>query len=537
MNKRQIIFAILFGVGVLLFLGGQMMVQAAEAAVSLPAMCLGTQDATYECLDSNNPGGPAYQFQDISGNNPPLVFGNDDDGVTHLAMPFAFTFYDVISDELTIGMNGAIKFGRYINKINASNIGMNNAPTYLIAPYWDDLDNSPGVGGGVYTDVVGIAPNRQFIVQWERIPHYSNTGSSTIQVIFYEGSNELRFQYEDVLFENSYFDGGASATIGIKGSNTFVQYGYNELVLADATAVHFFATTDAFPEAVAEGYSVNHDELLTVLPANGLLINDTDPHGNGLKTAVAENVAHGTLNLQSDGSFTYQPDAGYVGLDTFIYYVNDGTSNSNGVMNYISVRNTSPTAVSDSYTTTQISPITVTAAGVLANDSDANGDAITAVLDTNVKHGQLILNADGSFTYTPNSGFAGTDSFKYHANDSWNNSNKVIVTLIVQNITPTAANDAYNTAAAQPLTVAAPGVLENDSDVGGDALTAVLDTDVTHGQLTLNADGSFSYTPDSGFVGTDSFTYHINDGTDNSNSQTVTIEVQLSQVFLPMIIK
>jgi VCBS repeat-containing protein len=87
------------------------------------------------------------------------------------------------------------------------------------------------------------------------------------------------------------------------------------------------------------------------------------------------------------------------------------------------------------------------------------------------------------------------------------------------------------------LSVPAPGVLGNDNDPDGDDLTAVLDTDVSNGTLNLNADGSFTYTPDSGFSGTDSFTYHANDGTDDSNTVMVTIDVVEGEyvLYLPVV--
>jgi hypothetical protein len=113
---------------------------------------------------------------------------------------------------------------------------------------------------------------------------------------------------------------------------------------------------------------------------------------------------------------------------------------------------------------------------------------------------------------------------------------------VVPNNAPVAVADAYSTTAETMLMVAAPGVLANDSDADGDGLTAVLDTDVLSGTLTLNADGSFDYTPDAGFVGDDTFTYHANDGLDDSNVVTVTISVSPAPVteyllFLPFVTK
>ena len=197
-----------------------------------------------------------------------------------------------------------------------------------------------------------------------------------------------------------------------------------------------------------------------------------------------------------------------------------------------------PVAADDSYSTGQDAALTVAAPGVLGNDVDGDGDTLTAVLDSDVSDGTLALSADGSFTYTPDTGFTGTDSFTYHANDGTDDSNVATVTITV-NAAPVAADDAYTVDQDTMLAAAAPGVLDNDSDADGDALTAVLDTDVSNGTLILNADGSFDYTPDAGFTGTDSFTYHANDGTDDSNVATVTITVEAVgyTIYLPFIVK
>ena len=99
----------------------------------------------------------------------------------------------------------------------------------------------------------------------------------------------------------------------------------------------------------------------------------------------------------------------------------------------------------------------------------------------------------------------------------------------VYNYPPVAVDDAYSTSEDTALTIAAPGVLSNDTDVEGSALTAVLVDDVSHGDLTLNSDGSFTYTPDTGFTGTDYFTYTANDGTVDSNTATVSVQISSSQ--------
>jgi VCBS repeat-containing protein len=101
----------------------------------------------------------------------------------------------------------------------------------------------------------------------------------------------------------------------------------------------------------------------------------------------------------------------------------------------------------------------------------------------------------------------------------------VTITVTAVNDAPVAAGDAFSTAEDTALTVPAPGVLGNDTDRDDDPLTAVVVTSPSHGTLTVNANGSFSYTPAGNFNGSDSFTYRASDGTLTSNVATVTISV------------
>src|SRR5213075_728002 len=131
------------------------------------------------------------------------------------------------------------------------------------------------------------------------------------------------------------------------------------------------------------------------------------------------------------------------------------------------------------------------------------------------RHGTLTLNSDGSLIYIPALNFNGVDSFTYQANDGLAQSGiaTVIITVTPINDAPVAANDdSYTTPEDIQLTVAAPGVLANDSDVDGDALTAILVTGPSHGTLTLNSDGSLVYMPALNFNGIDTFTYKATDG-------------------------
>jgi hypothetical protein len=191
--------------------------------------------------------------------------------------------------------------------------------------------------------------------------------------------------------------------------------------------------------------------------------------------------------------------------------------------------NQAPTAVDDSYAADEDVPLSRDAlTGVLANDNDPDGDPIQAQLVTDVTSGQLVLAADGSFTYQPDPNFNGTDSFTYRAGDGSAFSDSATVTLDVQAIPdpPIANDDLYGTTPGVQLSVnAASGVLTNDSDPEGEPLQATLVTDVANGTLSLLADGSFDYQPDPDFAGVDSFTYAASDGNLTSPAATVNITV------------
>jgi VCBS repeat-containing protein len=190
--------------------------------------------------------------------------------------------------------------------------------------------------------------------------------------------------------------------------------------------------------------------------------------------------------------------------------------------------NDGPVALNDAYTTPEDTTLTIPAAGVLANDSDSDGDPLTAVLVSGVSHGTLNLEANGAFTYTPSINYTGVDSFVYRATDGVLSSNATVtitVTPVNDPPEPGVAGDSYTVLEDQTLTIAAPGVLANDTDVDADPLTAVLVTGVSHGTLTLNPNGSFVYTPEANYFGPDSFVYMANDGQANSTPATVNITV------------
>ncbi|MGH3714448.1 MAG: Ig-like domain-containing protein [Micromonosporaceae bacterium] len=286
--------------------------------------------------------------------------------------------------------------------------------------------------------------------------------------------------------------------------------------------------TNQPPVAADDAYAAIEDTTLNVA-APGVLGNDTDADGDPLTAILVSNPSHGTLTLNADGSLAYVPAANYNGPDSFTYRASDGSANSNvaTVSLTVSAVNDAPIVNADSYVVTEDTPLVVPAPGVLGNDTDVDGDPLSASLGSAPLHGSVLLNGDGSFSYTPAANYNGPDSFTYTASDGTATSPEATVLLDVTpvNDQPVAVNDSYSTVEDTVLTVSAPGVLGNDTDPEGDALSAVPVSGPSHGGLTLNADGSFTYTPDVNYSGPDSFTYRATDGTDVSNLATVSITV------------
>jgi len=281
------------------------------------------------------------------------------------------------------------------------------------------------------------------------------------------------------------------------------------------------------PIASDDGYSTDEDQPLSVA-APGVLGND-EPAGE-LTAILDEDVSAGTLDLLPDGSFTYTPPTDFNGSTVFSYRADDGTLKSAPATVTLTVNpvNDPPTGVSDAYSVNEGTSLDVAAPGVLANDDDPDGDTLTASPAAAPASGSLALNSDGGFTYTPDTGFTGPDSFTYIASDGEASTGEVTVDLNVlaaANVAPSAVDDEATTPFKEPVTV---NVLSNDNDPDGelDPASVTVTTPPLHGEAVANADGTITYTPSPGFRGSDAFGYTVADTEGAvSNEATVRIDV------------
>ena len=279
---------------------------------------------------------------------------------------------------------------------------------------------------------------------------------------------------------------------------------------------------DAGPIVVPHNFTALQGTALVVTGAEGILANDIDPDGDPLSFTLFSTTSLGTLALQADGGFTYTTAASAFGTDHFGYYVSDGTQsvytqatiyvNEPGIDGgYGSEAVASP----DAYMTRPGVAITRNAAdGVLANDAQAEGLPFQLYSWSYTGPNTFVLQNDGSFVFTPSPGFVGTDTATY-TDFAGGGYFSTTVTFYVVNTPPTALNDTYALHAGQPFsghrrgracwpTTSMPTATRSRSPATPSRATALSSPSA--------ADGSFTYTPAAGFVGTDSFTYTDTDG-------------------------
>jgi VCBS repeat-containing protein len=264
--------------------------------------------------------------------------------------------------------------------------------------------------------------------------------------------------------------------------------------------------------------------------------NDSDPDGHNLIVIGVTQGTHGSVVIDPiTGNPLYTPNSGFAGNDSFTYTISDGAGGSAMATVNVTVNpvNQAPVAVAESITVAEggvATRLNGGATSVLANDSDIDGDPITAVLVSGPAHGSLVLNPNGTFGYVHNGGEATSDKFSYRVNDGTVDGNlvEVMINITPVNDAPVGVTDKIEVnegSSAAVLVSGATSVLANDLDAEGTPLTAILVSGPNNGTLTLNADGTFSYVHNGSETRVDQFSYRVNDGSANGNIVTVDIVV------------
>ena len=258
-------------------------------------------------------------------------------------------------------------------------------------------------------------------------------------------------------------------------------------------------------------------------------VNTSDPLSYSL-VGSGGGAEHGSVVMHADGTFTYTPDAGYVGSDSFTYTASDATNGtvSNTATETVTVAAAAPVAQDGSAGGNEDD----NAISGQAVASQINGDPLTYILAGSgggAEHGSVVMHADGTFTYTPDTGYVGPDSFTYTASDATNGtvSNTATETVTVAAVAPVAQDGSA-------------GGNEDDNAISGQAVASQINGDplsytltgsgggAAHGSVVMHADGTFTYTPDAGYVGSDSFTYTASDATNGTVSNTATETVTVA---------
>ncbi|PAJ70148.1 hypothetical protein CJF42_26075, partial [Pseudoalteromonas sp. NBT06-2] len=253
--------------------------------------------------------------------------------------------------------------------------------------------------------------------------------------------------------------------------------------------------------------TVNEDGSVII----DVLANDTDADGPKSPVVSVTNGSSGTVVINQDGTVTYTPNPDFSGTDSFTYTNAEG--NTATVTVNVTPQGDATVVQDDTATVNEDGSVII---DVLANDTDADGPKSPVVSVTNGSNGTVVINQDGTVTYTPNPDFSGTDSFTYTNAEG----NTATVTV---NVTPqgdaTVVQD--DTATVNEDGSVIIDVLANDTDADGPKSPVVSVTNGLNGTVIINADGTVTYIPKSNFNGTDTFTYTNAEG----NTATVTVVV------------
>jgi hypothetical protein len=280
----------------------------------------GPDDYGYLWTDSNPPSPTVdYSWIEISGSGTSVGPLGDEDTYGPYSLGFSFNFYGTTYSDIWIHNNGFLMFTDQSGLFAGNDpIPNPNDPNNIAAAFWDDLWTS----GDIYYESMGLPPNRYFVVEWKDVENYNiqGVGQITFQAVLYEGNYSVKYQYQDVVFGDSNYDYGASASIGIENSTGWggLEYSHDNATLSDNMAIEFMS------------YSVDYLMINDTAGGGGNWVGDKTYLGGETDTFHAHgfNVIRGYLNDVDAEWVSSDPLVGNVtssGSSTTFTAIGDGT--------------------------------------------------------------------------------------------------------------------------------------------------------------------------------------------------------------------
>jgi hypothetical protein len=306
--------------------------------------------------------------------------------------------------------------------------------------------------------------------------------------------------------------GWALLPTGTNGEDFFSAEGEVPPVLE----VSYRLADNTAPVAVEDQPSTDEDTPVQI----DVLANDLDDDGDALSIVEVSQPENGIAE-DVNGVIVYVPNENFNGTDSFTYVIEDthGARSSTTVTVDVAPVNDNPVANRDEAVTDEDTPVTIS---VLDNDVDIDGDSLTVTTATQANQGTLVVNNDGTVTYTPNPNATGEDVFIYTITDGNGGADVGEVHIDIESINdpPVANNDQVSTDEDTPVTI---DVLANDSDPDGE-LAIVNVSEPSNGRVDGGPNG-IVYIPNGNFHGVDSFTYTVRDAGGLEATATVTVVV------------
>jgi len=292
-------------------------------------------------------------------------------------------------------------------------------------------------------------------------------------------------------------------------------------IVSATVSVTVLSTDDPI---IAEDDFVQTDEDQQVIM--DVLQNDLNPDGGAISLTISQLPSHGTVTVNPDETILYVPNENYNGPDSFEYTITSASGYETSAIVFIDVSSVDDpiNAIDDETSTREDTPVTIS---VLANDENVDELELEISSFSLPSNGIVIYNDDDTFTYTPNNGFFGQDSFTYTVTTENGESEATVLVTVVENRPPEASADEIVLTSNESITFT---VLANDRDIDGDELQVSIVTPPLYGTAIVNPDGSITYQPDITHPGMDTLTYEICDPFGACASAQVTIISNFSPV-------